>query len=334
MPQIVWTARPDGYMDYCNRRWFDFTGFTQEQSFTAEWKQILHPDDLRRSEGVWLQAVETGEPYEVEYRFMDRLHGVYRWFLGRAEPVRNEQGEIVKWFGTCTDIDDQKRSEEAQRQLSEQLRQAIQEVHHRVKNNLQAVSNLLQMQVEEVVETPVGGILRESLRRIKAIALVHDLLSRDRPMGEVNVAQLLSKLAGLLTREAEKGGWPLPVLVESETFWLSTQAATALSLVVGELIDNAIKQTNAAQRKAEDAAVFLRLVPQGEWAALTVEDRGPGFGPAFDPQRSARLGLELALTLTRNDLRGEISFGDVRNASGQVCGGRVEILLPGLDIRE
>ena len=111
MPQIVWTARADGYIDYYNQRWYEYTGF-DEQYGQESWEPILHPDDVARCVTTYFGCVRSGEPYQIEYRFKDRFRGGYRWFMGRALPIRNEQGEILRWFGTCTDIDNQKQLEE------------------------------------------------------------------------------------------------------------------------------------------------------------------------------------------------------------------------------
>lgn len=121
MPQIVWTANPDGWLDYYNQRWFDYTGMTLAQTEGWGWQPVLHPDDVQRCIDVWSAAVESGEPYEIEYRFKRASDGVYRWHLGRALPVRDALGQIVKWFGTCTDIDDQKRLADELRASRDQL---------------------------------------------------------------------------------------------------------------------------------------------------------------------------------------------------------------------
>lgn len=112
MPQIVWTARPDGFLDYYNERWVEYTGMSIEQTQGWGWQPVLHPDDVQRTTDIWQQAVESGESYEVEYRFKRASDGMYRWHLGRARPQRDEAGKIVKWFGTCTDIQDQKQAQQ------------------------------------------------------------------------------------------------------------------------------------------------------------------------------------------------------------------------------
>ena len=110
MPQMVWVTTPDGYHEYYNSRWYEYIGCTPDQCEGYGWNEPLHPSDRQNSHDRWNHSLKTGEPYEVEYRFRSK-EGIYRWFLGRALPIRNGQGEIFKWFGTCTDIDDSKKLE-------------------------------------------------------------------------------------------------------------------------------------------------------------------------------------------------------------------------------
>ncbi len=125
MPQIVWSARPDGYLDYYNRRWFEYTGLTLEETIGWGWQPVLHPEDVERCAKVWTEAVSSGQPYEIEYRFKRASDGEYRWHLGRALPVYDRAGEIVKWYGTCTDIDDQKKAEAELREMREELQERV-----------------------------------------------------------------------------------------------------------------------------------------------------------------------------------------------------------------
>ena len=109
MPQIVWAARPDGYIDYYNERWYEYTGFKRGEYGQASWESILHPDDLQRWVDTYFGCIRDERPYQIEYRFRNPKTGGFRWFLGRAVPIRDEQSRIVRWFGTCTDIDDTKQ---------------------------------------------------------------------------------------------------------------------------------------------------------------------------------------------------------------------------------
>jgi diguanylate cyclase (GGDEF)-like protein/PAS domain S-box-containing protein len=111
VPEIIWTATPDGQDDYFNQRCFDFTGSTLEEMRGMGWKIIVHPDDVDNCVSRWHNALRVGEPYEIEYRLRGK-DGNFRWFLGRANPIRNAAGEIIKWFGTCTDIENQKQNQQ------------------------------------------------------------------------------------------------------------------------------------------------------------------------------------------------------------------------------
>jgi diguanylate cyclase (GGDEF)-like protein/PAS domain S-box-containing protein len=116
IPEIIWTAEPDGTSDFFNQKCLDYTGLTLEQMLDRGWKAIIHLDDL---EGLseWGRSLSTGDVFEVEYRLRGK-DGTYRWFLCRANPIRNPAGEIVKWFGTCTDIENQKQNQQV---LEEQI---------------------------------------------------------------------------------------------------------------------------------------------------------------------------------------------------------------------
>ena len=123
MPQIVWVTRPDGYHDYYNRRWYEYLGLDFERTKGDGWADPLHPDDRERARAAGRTALATGEDYEIEYRFR-RHDGAYRWFLGRAAPVRDADGKVVRWYGTCTDIDEQKRLRDEREQVLEGERAA------------------------------------------------------------------------------------------------------------------------------------------------------------------------------------------------------------------
>jgi PAS domain S-box-containing protein len=110
MPQIVWATRPDGYHEFYNRQWYDYTGLDYEQTKGEGWNHVFHPDDQPVAWERWRHSLATGDPYEIEYRCR-RHDGEYRWFLGRALPQRAADGTIIRWFGTCTDIHDFKQAQ-------------------------------------------------------------------------------------------------------------------------------------------------------------------------------------------------------------------------------
>jgi PAS domain S-box-containing protein len=110
MPQLMWIAAPDGTIEYFNRRWLDYTGVGVDAMHLSGVKNVVHPDDLGSTWEQWNNALVTGEPYEIEYRLRNTNTGTYRWFIGRAIPYRNAGGDVVRWIGTATDIDAQKRA--------------------------------------------------------------------------------------------------------------------------------------------------------------------------------------------------------------------------------
>ena len=123
IPTIVWSTRPDGTVDYMNRAWQDFTGLTAEDGARGRWVETLHPDEAERVHAVRAAAVAAGRAYELDVR-LRQADGNYRWVLRRAVPLRNEHGEIVRWYGTGTDIDDLKRTEAALRESEAYLAEA------------------------------------------------------------------------------------------------------------------------------------------------------------------------------------------------------------------
>ena len=136
LPQIVWIARADGWHTYFNRQWLEFTGLTLEESLGHGWNPPFHPEDRPRAAALWNQATSTGKPYEIEYR-LRRSDGTYHWMLGRAMPLRDPAGNVMKWFGTCTDIEAFKQAQvriEEQARLLDLAQDAIfvKDLEHRV----------------------------------------------------------------------------------------------------------------------------------------------------------------------------------------------------------
>ena len=110
IPAMAFVTRPDGANEFVSRQWIEFSGFSSVESAGAGWAASIHPDDLEQHAAKWRAACASGEPFESESRHRD-VHGNYRWLLVRAVPLRNEQGEIRKWYGTAIDIEDRKRAE-------------------------------------------------------------------------------------------------------------------------------------------------------------------------------------------------------------------------------
>src|SRR5271167_3627562 len=123
LPQLVWSALPDGACDYFSAQWTNYTGVKESDLLGWRWMEALHPDDRELTRQFWMESVAGRRPYDVEYR-VRRSDGTYGWFKTRGTPIRESDGRIVKWFGTCTDITDRKRAEQALKDQELELRQA------------------------------------------------------------------------------------------------------------------------------------------------------------------------------------------------------------------
>ncbi|KAF2517142.1 PAS domain-containing sensor histidine kinase [Flavobacterium foetidum] len=108
VPQIIWTSEPDGFVDYYNKRWYEYTCVEENQTGDISWIPLLHPDDATFVVENWYNSIKKGIPYQLEFRLKNGKTGGYRWFLSKAVPITDKSGVISKWFGTCTDIHEQK----------------------------------------------------------------------------------------------------------------------------------------------------------------------------------------------------------------------------------
>jgi PAS domain S-box-containing protein len=110
IPVLAWSARPEGSAEFFNRRWLDYAGLSIEEARDWGWTAAVHPDDLNRLTDYWRSILASGEPGEIEAR-LRRFDGEYRWFLFRAEPLRDDLGNIIRWYGTTVDIEERKQAE-------------------------------------------------------------------------------------------------------------------------------------------------------------------------------------------------------------------------------
>jgi PAS domain S-box-containing protein len=131
LPQLVWAATPDGACDYFSTQWTEYTGIPEAGLLGWRWMEVLHPDDREDTRQFWGDSVAGRRPYDVEYR-VRRHDGAYGWFKTRGTPIRDSEGRIMKWFGTCTDITDRKRAEEALYHSEQALRRARDELEVKV----------------------------------------------------------------------------------------------------------------------------------------------------------------------------------------------------------
>jgi PAS domain S-box-containing protein len=141
MPQLVWTAGADGTVDYYNERVHEFHGFQQSADGSWHWSPTLHPEDLDRTVEAWQRAIESGQTYQIEHRAR-MADGSYRWHLSRAFPTRDEAGQIIKWYGTATDIHENKLAEEALAEAYDELHTLNAGLEERIQERTQELAEL------------------------------------------------------------------------------------------------------------------------------------------------------------------------------------------------
>ncbi len=231
MPQMVWSTLPDGHHDYYNARWYEFTGVPDGSTDGEGWSEMFHPDDRERAWDRWHHALATGESYEIEYRLRHRS-GAYRWTLGRALPVRNQAGDIIRWIGTCTDIDDAKRSAELAEIMSREL-------SHRIKNIFAVISGLIFLSPQDA--PGVQSFAEVLSARIAALGRAQEFV---RPHSEHSTPRFRDAMLHQMIHELLT---PYPALaagrisVEGDDVQIDDNGATPVALTVHELATNAVK---------------------------------------------------------------------------------------------
>lgn len=353
IPQLIWTANADGGLDDINQRWSDYTGLTLEQAQGAGWIETLHPDDIRPLLEAWQTAQQQKSFYQAEAR-MRSTAGNYRWFLVKAMPIRDDQGEVRKWYGTSTDIEDQKQlALERLRALEfEQAARTEAEKANRVKDELL-------MTLSHELRTPLNPILgwcrllqtREFSREksLEAISTIERSARRQLQLVNdlIDVAKLLNGAVQL-----KPGIVDLPILIERAIAALEPTARgitiersidprlrafrgdpARLQQIVWNLLSNAIKFTPTGGK------VVVQLSQTENTLRLQVSDTGAGIDTTVLPYIFERFrqsdssttrtygGLGLGLTIVRHLV--ELHGGTIKAKSlGRDQGATFTVELP------
>lgn len=225
IPAIAWTCTPALEFDFYNARWREFTGAEPPRE-TEGWREFVHPDDAEAAFGTWARVCHTGEPFESEYR-MRHASGEWRWVLSRAAPMLDENGAIERWFGTVTDVHDQ-------RETSEQRDLLARELSHRIKNIFAVIAGLVALRSRQHPEA--GTFAEELADAIAALGRAHDYV---RPLGGRHGDRLHGLMIDLMIPYGGAGDGRVRCL--GEDCRLSERAATPLALVFHELATNSAK---------------------------------------------------------------------------------------------
>lgn len=229
LPQMVWSTLPDGYHDYYNAQWYEYTGVEAGSTDGDGWNGIFHADDRERCWARWQHCLATGEPYEVEYR-LRRHDGGHRWMLGRALPMKDSDGAITRWVGTCTDIHEARLAIDRNELLAK-------EMDHRIANLFAIVGSLMAL---EARHAPSAEALAVSMQaRLASLNAAHRLVRNPVPSSDEVGASVHSVIRAIVKPYQDDRGTRFDVSGVDRT--VDDGALTAIALLTHELCTNAIK---------------------------------------------------------------------------------------------
>jgi PAS domain S-box-containing protein len=345
IPHLAWMARPDGHIYWYNKRWYEYTGATPEQMEGWGWQSVQDPQELPRVLENWQSALSGGDAWEDTFP-LRRHDGAMRWHLSRAEPLRNGSGEIVRWFGTNTDITERLEMEQALREADHRKDEFLATLAHELRNPLAPISNALQ--VWPLVEND-----REEVEKLRAIMerqiqqmtrLVDDLLDVSRiTRGKIRLRQQAVDLKTIVSGAIEavrplidSCGHQLELEVDARPLMVNGDVAR-LTQAIGNLLHNAAKYTDREGR------IRISAMREGRQAVVRISDNGVGIPPhmldrIFEMFQQvdqsldrSHGGLGLGLTLVKRLV--ELHGGSVEAASaGEGQGSEFVMLLPLIDV--
>jgi PAS domain S-box-containing protein len=330
IPQIVWATRPDGWNIYFNQQWVDYTGLTLDESYGHGWITPFHPDDRQRGWDAWQRATQRDETYLLECR-LRRADGVYRWWLIHGSPVRDANGEIQKWLGTCTDIDEFKKAEQLLQQAktaaeaaNEAKSQFLANMSHELRTPMNAILGMIDVALPKAVDPTVQDCLQTAKGSADLLlTLLNDLLDSAKiesgklelESAPFSLRRMLDQITRVLSVRASEKGLAFYCRMPDGTPDAVVGDRMRLQQVLLNLAGNAIKFTERG-----DVEVGLHALSQDGEACLefAVRDTGIGIPPSgverlFQPfaqadasmaRRFGGTGLGLAISRSLVEMMG------------------------------
>lgn len=331
IPQIIFTARPDGGVDYFNQHWSDFTGLSSESVENRNWTRFVHPDDAEETLREWQHSIETGEPFDHEHRFL-RSDGKFAWHLSRANALRDAGGSVLIWTGSSTNIDEQKTSEVAFQEADHHKNQFLAMLAHELRNPLAALDCGLSLLGGQDHESDRLWALTMAEHQVQLLTrMVDDLLDTSRiTRGSLNLrkqrvrpAEVIERAGETVRQIADAQGIDLQIAIPADLPQLHGDPAR-LEQAVSNLLTNAIKFTPRGGR----IDVIARL--EGSDLVLIIRDNGIGIAPDFLPHVFEPF-MQVDTSLVRG--RGGLGIGlTLVKAIIELHNGSVEAHSPGLNL--
>ena len=341
-PDIIFSRQADGSRDYISPRFYDYTGAKPGSANGQSWMNYVHPDDKERALDEWEHSVESGANYEAEYRIRSE-HGIYRWFRARAIPIQDNEGKIVKWYGTCSDIHDSKLLEQSMRDNAVELeklvdsrtaelrrlsvrlmtmqdeehRRIARELHDGLGQELAVAKMVLDTNLQQKSGRSEGQACAEASsiidRAIKEVRTMSHLLHPPL-LDEVG---LVSALTWYVDGLSERSGIETSLEVEPQGFpRLVPETETAIFRIVQEALTNVFRHSEAQQ-------VWINVTQQDNKTYIKVRDNGKGVGEKVAELRPDSVGVGISGMKQRaKELGGEMRISNAN--PGTV----VEVVIP------